>query len=128
MSTRENSPTPSTTLGENTKDSSSLIIHPQYEKLQEEIKQLHTELSMLILEHDQLLYTECKNIETAYLMTLGGLEYKAYELQCQVLRNKRKLALIQMKINRQEAIIIHQIEESLDKEFEQYQQTLNERI
>lgn len=109
-------------------ESSQLTIHPEYEKLKEYIKQLHTQLSMLILEHDQLLYKECKNIETFYLIHLGGLEYKAYDLQYQVLRAKRKLTLIQAKINRQERVKLEEIEETLNLESEQYQRTLKERI
>lgn len=109
-------------------ENSQLTIHPEYEKLKEDIQQLHTQLSMLILEHDQLLYKECKNIETFYLMHLGGLEYKAYDLQCQVLRAKRKITLVQAKINRQEPIDLEEIEKRLDLELEQYQKTLNERI
>lgn len=40
------------------------------------------------------MLVECKNIETAYMLALGNLEYKAYELQCAVLRLKRKAELI----------------------------------
>jgi len=31
---------------------------------------------MLILEHDELIFVECKNIEMAYMLAIGGLEYK----------------------------------------------------
>ncbi len=128
MSIAQNLTTESPLSDSSCQESSQLTIHPEYKKLQEAIQQLHTELSMLILEHDQLLYTECKNIEIFYLMNLGGLEYRAYDLQCQVLRAKRKLTLIQAKINRQEPVDLVQIEEVLDIEFAQYQKTLNERI
>lgn len=128
MSTTRNSPEALFHDADYQPEDSQLTIHPEYERLKEDIKQLHTQLSMLILEHDQLLYTECKNIETFYLMHLGGLEYKAYDLQCQVLRTKRKLTLIQTKLNRQERIDLEEIEKTLDLEFEQYQRTLNERI
>lgn len=34
---------------------------------------------MLILERDELLLVECKNIKTAYMIHLGFLEYKIFE-------------------------------------------------
>ena len=43
---------------------------------------------------DELKYVQCKNIETQYILTLGSLEYKAFELNCMMLRLKRKIELI----------------------------------
>ena len=83
---------------------------------------------MLLLERDELQFVICKNIETAYMLSLGSIEYKAYEAQCAALRLKRKNELIQAKKNRQEKIIISAIEETLDNEFAAYQQQLDEQI
>ena len=41
-----------------------------------------------------------------YMLSLGHLEYKEYELHCAILRLKRKIELIQTKKNRQEKVII----------------------
>ncbi len=106
----------------------SVILFPQYEELKNEVQKLRTELSMLVLERDELQLVECKNIEMAYLLALGGLEYKAYETQCAVLRLKRKIELIQAKKNRQEKIVPADIEKTLDDEFHEYQEKLNARI
>lgn len=83
---------------------------------------------MLLLERDELQFVICKNIETEYMLKLGSIEYKAYEAQCAVLRLKRKIELIQAKKNRQEKIIISDIEETLDNEFAEYQKQLDEQI
>ncbi len=111
-----------------THESSNIIIFPDFEKLKAEVEKLRIELSMLVLEKDELLFVECKNIEMAYMLAVGGLEYKAYETECSVLRLKRKLDLIQAKKNRQEKIVLQKIEEILDFEFEEYQAKLNEQI
>ena len=105
-----------------------VIVFPDFEKLKSEVEKLRTELSMLLLERDELQFVICKNIETAYMLSLGSIEYKAYEAQCAALRLKRKIELIQVKKNRQEKIIISAIEETLDNEFAEYQQQLDERI
>ena len=37
-----------------------------------------------------------------YMLALGAIEYKLFETQCKMLRLKRKIELIQAKLNRQE--------------------------
>jgi len=75
----------------------SVVPFPGFEELKAAVNKLCAELSMLQLEHDELLYVECKNIETAYMLAIGGLEYKAYEVECAILRLKRKIELIRAK-------------------------------
>lgn len=106
----------------------NIILFPDFEKLKSEVERMRTELSMLLLERDELQFVICKNIETEYMLKLGSIEYKAYEAQCTVLRLKRKIELIQAKKNRQEKIIISDIEETLDIEFAEYQKQLDEQI
>ena len=83
---------------------------------------------MLIYQRDELALVECKNIEMEYMLALGDLEYKAYELNCLVLRLKRKAEMIRARINRQEKIILSDIESALDEEFADYQARLEEQI
>lgn len=110
------------------KQCSNVILFPDFEKLKNETEKMRTELSMLLSECDELQFVICKNIETEYMLKLGGIEYKAYEAQCTALRLKRKIELIQAKKNRQEKIIISALEEALDNEFAEYQKQLNEQI
>lgn len=107
---------------------SNIIIFPDHDQLKTEIDMLRTELSMLVSERDELIYVECKNIEMAYMLELGSLEYKAYEAQCTYLRLKRKVELIQVKKNRMESVDLVAIEAILDAEFAEYQEKLNEQI
>ena len=108
--------------------SENVILFPDFEKLKNEVEKKRTELSMLLLERDELQFVICRNIETEYMLKLGGIEYKAYEAQCKSLRLKRKIDLIRAKKNRQEKVIITDIEETLNREFEDYQKHLNEQI
>lgn len=108
--------------------SGNVIVFPDFEKLKSEVEKMRTELSMLLLERDELQFVICKNIETEYMLKLGSIEYKAYETQCAALRLKRKIELIQAKKNRQEKVIISAIEETLDNEFAKYQKQLDEQI
>ena len=94
--------------------SGNVIVFPDFEKLKSEVEKMRTELSMLLLERDELQFVICKN--------------RAYEAQCAALRLKRKIELIQAKKNRQEKVIISAIEETLDNEFAEYQKQLDEQI
>ena len=108
--------------------STTVIPFPSYDKVKSEIEKLKIELSMFVLERDDLLFVECKNIEMAYMLSVGGLEYKAFESKCAVFRLKRKIELIQAKKNRQEKVVLSAIEEILDIEFAEYQTKLDEQI
>ena len=107
---------------------SAIIPFPDFQKLKDDVAKLRTELSMLLLERDELQYVICKNIEMEYMLKLGSLEYRVYEAECAVLRLKRKINLLQIKKNRQEKIVISAIEEILDLEFAEYQRKLDEEI
>ena len=48
---------------EEKKSECGIILFPEFATLKEEIEKLRTELSMLLLERDELKYVECKNIE-----------------------------------------------------------------
>lgn len=106
----------------------NVIVFTDFEKLKNEVERMRNELSMLLLERDELQFVICKNIETEYMLKLGSIEYRAYEAQCLSLRLKRKIELIQAKKNRQEKVIISAIEETLDIEFAEYQKRLDEQI
>lgn len=111
-----------------TSDFSGITVLPDSDNLKADVERLRTELSMLVLERDELLYQECKNIEMAYLLALGGLEFKVYEIECAILRLKRKAELIQAKKNRQEKVSLAAIEKILNKEFAEYQAKLDAQI
>lgn len=108
--------------------SGNIIVLPEHENLKKEVEKLRAEIPMMVLERDNLRYVECRNLETAYMIAVGGLEHKAFEAQCVVLRLKRKAELIQAKLNRQEKIIVSNIDNLLDTEFAEYQEKLNEQI
>ena len=105
-----------------------IIVFPDFQKLKDDVERLRTELSMLMLERDELQFVICKNIETEYMLKLGSLEYKAYEAQCAALRLKRKIELIQARKNRQEVINLTVIDKTLDEEFLEYEKKLNEQV
>ena len=117
-----------THMSEVKETNNGIIVFPDFQKLKDDVERLRTELSMLMLERDELRFVICKNIETEYMLKLGSLEYKAYEAQCAALRLKRKIELIQARKNRQEIISLTVIDKTLDEEFLEYEKKLNEQV
>lgn len=112
----------------NREETDQVILFPDYELLKQEVEKLRTELSMLVLEKDELVLVEAKNLEMKYMLEIGATEYRAFEAQCAMLRLKRKAELIQSRKNRQEKVIIADIDRDIDEEYAEYQQKLNDMI
>lgn len=109
-------------------NSQGMVVHPHSVQLRQEVKNLRNELSGLLLERDHLQYHESKNLEMAYLLAFGALEYEIYETQCEALRLKRKTELIQAQKNRQEKIDLVAIETTLEQEFAAYTDMLRSQL
>lgn len=107
---------------------SNIIEFPDIKKLQEEIKKLKDDLNGKFLERDVLKFNICENIKMEYMLSIGNLELKLYELYTEYLRLRRKRDIIQAYINRQEKIDIEDVEKELDNEFIEYQKKLEDKI
>ena len=112
----------------NSKDTDQVILFPEFEALNKEVEKLRTELSMLVLERDELVLVEARNLDMKYMLEIGASEYKAFEAQCEALRLKRKVELIQTRKNRQEKVIMADIDRIIEEEYAEYQQKLNDMI
>lgn len=99
---------------------------PEFVALQEKVRHLRSHLSERLLERDSLVFIECKRIEMEYMLAVGHLEYKAYELQSAVLRYKRQIEMIQSYES--DDLDIEKIEGQLDREFEMYQEQLDAQM
>ena len=106
----------------------NIIEFPDYKALREEVDQLRKNLADVVVQRDELKHIACKNIEAQYMLEIGTFEYKAYQTYCDYLRLRRKAELIQARKNRDELIILDEIEKQLDLEFKNYQKKLNEQL
>ena len=70
-----------------------IIRLPEYDEIYEDVEELRKEIPRLIGERDELIFVICKNIETAYMLAVGSLEYKVYEAECIYRRLKSKLSI-----------------------------------
>ena len=98
-----------------------IIIHPEVNKLKEK-------LSQLIFEYDSLISHACPEIERNYVLEFGIYEYKLYKFELEINKLKRKIQLIQIEINHENAIDLSKIEKILDNEFEEYEKQIQAQI
>ncbi|GHV75910.1 hypothetical protein AGMMS49942_07310 [Spirochaetia bacterium] len=102
--------------------------YPEYEKHQRTIRALKQDLAALILERHELEFHARKNIEAEYMHKIGSLEYKAFELNCKVLRLKRKYELVSAAVKSRELIEVSHIDAQLVAEFNTRNEKLSEAI
>ena len=74
-----------------------------------------------------LVTTKGPNIKARYMMFIGRLEYKVYELKVELRRWKRRLALRQAALNRGETPDAAAIEAELKEEFAEYMREIRRR-
>jgi chromosome segregation ATPase len=101
---------------------------PDYEKHQREIRALKQDLAALLLEQHELEFHARKNIAAEYMEKIGSLEHKAQELQCKVLRLRRKHELIAGAVNALELVELSKIDMQLIGEFRVHNERLSESM
>ncbi|MBQ8016547.1 MAG: hypothetical protein IJ258_00415 [Methanobrevibacter sp.] len=99
----------------------SIIVHPEYESLKKR-------LSELIFEYNELKLRICPNLEHKYVRQFGLLEYELYKKDVELSKLKRKVQLIQIKINNEEKIDISQINQQIEKEFSSYEKNIAKQM
>ena len=109
-------------------DETYIIVFPEFEQLQEEIRKLKTESSMLVLELDELRFVVCPNVKTAYQLAFGALELQVFDAYCRYLRLRRMIEMIRAKRNRKEPVDVAAIEKALDEEFADYLKQREEQL
>lgn len=102
--------------------------HPDFEALREEEGRLRAELTVLLLQKDDLQNVQSRRIESAYLRRFGALELKIYEAYCACLREKRRASMIRASVNRREEVDLPAVEAALDRELSGYRETLREKM
>jgi hypothetical protein len=109
-------------------DARNNYIEPHREgvALRAENEALHEELVKLVTDRDYLTTTVLPAIEAEYNLKIGGLEYEAFILECQVRRARQRLELARSYVNRNERIPLASIESTLDEEFSQWQAKIEE--
>lgn len=105
-----------------------IMLHPEDAELREQRSRLRAELTVLLLQKDNLQLVQGRRIEAAYLRRFGALELEVYESYCAYKRAKRKADEIRARLNRREAVDEAELNAALDAEFAVYREKLDARM
>ena len=98
------------------------------ERLRAEVRALRELLASLVLERDNLVNIELRDIEAAYLRELGGLEAEAYQAECDARILKAKLEQMQARLNREEPVRETEIDDTIRAQYEEYRRIYEEFV
>lgn len=90
-------------------------------------KTLNEELSELFFEYDELVNHIGPSIESEYISTFGFLEIEAYEIEVEIKKLKKRIQMIQRKINLQEKVDMEEIDIELEEFFREYSESLKQQ-
>jgi hypothetical protein len=100
-------------------------IELKYKQNLEKLNSLKSELAKLISDRDYLENTIKKNLEALYVTRIGKNEYELFNLECQLARLKRKIELIQIRINHGKNVNLFEVEKQLDDEYSKWQKKID---
>jgi len=107
---------------------SNIEVNRIIKQKKQKLLSLKDKLTELISKRDHLLVTKKGNLEALYTLKIGRYEYKLMETECEVARLKRKIELIQVKVNRGKDIDLEEVEKVLDKEYREWEQKIKDMV
>ena len=109
---------------------SDLIRHPDYSAKPREIDALRENLSVLIEEHESLLYGERDVLLAKYNRDLGYLEHELFLLEVEIAELRRRIAILQADINLGRTVTVERVarlDEEIRIEFEKFRAEIEEK-
>jgi hypothetical protein len=103
-------------------------IELRYKQNLEKLNSLKSRLAKLISDRDYLENTIKKNLEALYVTRIGKNEYELFNLECQLARLKRKIELIQIRINHGKNVDLFEVEKQLDDEYSKWQEKIDRML
>ena len=109
---------------------SDLILHPDFSAKLREIDTLRENLSMLIEEHESLLYGERDILLAKYNRDVGYLEHELFLLEVGISELRRRIAILQADINLGRTVTVERVarlDEEIRIEFEKFCAEIEEK-
>lgn len=103
-----------------------LHLHPDYQQLRQQVESLREQMADRLAHIHELENVVKPNLFALYQSKLGPWELKLLAAQCEVARLKRKIALAQTSLNREQPIEWSRIDEQLAVEFLSYKTRIAE--
>ena len=105
----------------------SLTVHPQAEIIRNQNRHLQTEAAHLIVERDALNHSVIPNIKAEYQIKLGALEWRVFQLGCEIRAFIRRIEMAQSALNRGEEPVYQIIEAEIKTEFAAWSEQIKQQ-
>ena len=105
-----------------------IILSPEAQRLSRECETLRDEVARLLIEAHDLVQVVKPNLLALYRTKLGAWELKRLQLECDIGRLKRKISLIQAKMNRGAPVDEVELEGQLDLELIEWRTRVDEAV
>ncbi len=102
--------------------------HPEYEELKAEYHSKKALMLDLIIDRDQLKYVAIPNLNAVYMQQFGAILIERLEKEHTYLRLRRKIELIQARMNAGQKVNLTLIEETLESEFYKWEEEIEQLI
>ena len=112
------------------KKEQQIVLHPDFSAKLREINALREKLSVLIEEHESLLYGERDALLAEYNRNVGYLEHELFFLEVEIAELRRRIAILQADINLGRTITderIARLDEEIRIEFEIFYAKIEEK-
>ena len=109
---------------------SDLIPHPDFSAKLREMDALRENLSVLIEEHESVLYGERDVLMAKYNRDVGYLEHELFFLEVEIAELRRRITILQADINRGRTVTVERVarlDEEIRLEFEKFWAEIEER-
>lgn len=107
---------------------SSLIIHPQAEKLRRQNRQLQAESVRLVVERDFLKDVAAPQIFAEYQSKIGVFELRVFQYECEIRAFIRRIEMANAALNRGEQPVYQLIEQEIQTEFANWREKIAAHI
>lgn len=106
--------------------SDQIIISDAYSRLQEEVKRLQLVIAGLTSERDELKFHICPELTARYAEHIGNYENRLHYQEIMIGEMKRRIELAQAALNRERKISREEMDEQVDKEYQEFRDKVNE--
>lgn len=106
---------------------SSLTVHPQAENYRRQNRQLQTEIARLIAGRDELKHAVVPHIQAEYQSKLGALEWRVFQMDCEMRAMLRRIEMAQAALNRSDAPCYKDIEQEIETEFSAWREQITQQ-
>lgn len=103
-------------------------VHPDFDSLYEENTAKRGELAVLYEELEYINRVIIPSTQTSYLIKVGALRVEALQAQVDVMRTRRRIALLRSYLERGERVHAAVLNHRVDKEFREWDERLRREV